>query len=241
MSKKAQTKDLEIIIQILEGLYPEKRSKKKPGILDTLIATKLSQNTTDKTAAIAFGNLKRQFKYWNEAASASPALLKKLIKPCGLTNTKATDIRVMLNNIIKKHGNTDMKHLNKLSNDEIYSELTGYKGIGVKTASCVMAFALGREVFPVDTHIHRILNRIGIVRTKTPEETHNASEKIIPDKKKLGFHRNLIKFGRNVCKAQKPLCGVCALYDYCGFNEKENYYEIKQKGKENNFIILDSI
>jgi len=79
------------------------------------------------------------------------------------------------------------------------------------------------------------------VKTKTPEETHNASEKIIPGKKKLGFHRNLIKFGRNVCKAQKPLCGVCALYDYCSFNEKENYYEIKQTGKENNFIILDSI
>ncbi|MCX6165491.1 MAG: endonuclease III, partial [Ignavibacteriae bacterium] len=123
---------------------------------------------------------------------------------------------------------------------EVYSELIRFKGIGVKTASCVLVFSLGREVFPVDTHIHRVLNRLGIVKTKSAEETFEKAKEIIPSKKKYFLHRAIIMFGRNICRANNPFCGSCFLYKNCSY-EYKNKESKKKSNLENNFLILDSI
>ena len=213
----------------------------KGGILDTLIATKLSQNTTDKTSFKAYNNLKKKYKTWGKTASASHAEIKKEIRVCGMADKKARDIKNMLIQMKKKYGTLNLEFLKEFKTEDIYNELLQYKGIGVKTVSCVLAFSMGREVFPVDTHIHRILNRLGLVKTKSPEETFEKSEKLIPGKKKISFHRNLIRFGREICRAGRPLCGLCYLYDYCNFEGKEKFYDAKAVKKENNFLILDNI
>ncbi len=211
-------------------------------ILDILIATKLSQNTTDKTSYKAFKNLKENFKTWEELINAPLQKIKNAIKVCGLANTKARQIKQMLKEMKRKHGNLDLSFLKKMDNEKIYEELLQYEGIGVKTVSCVLAFSLDRDVFPVDTHVHRLLNRLGIVNTKTAEQTFEIASKKIPKEKQTAFHTNLIKFGRNICKANKPLCNLCFLYRYCGYEHKNLYKEkISSLKKENNFIILENV
>lgn len=238
-------KKLDIVIQRLSD-YSEKifDNKKKPSaVLDVLIATKLSQNTTDKSSFIAFKNLKAKFGKWDYVASGNLNDIKNCIRVCGLVNTKASEIKEMLKKMKKKYGSLDLNFLNKLTNDEIYEELCQYKGIGIKTISCVLIFALRRDAFPVDTHVHRILNRIGIVKSNTAEETFKKIANKIPEGKKYELHSNLIKFGRNVCKAKNPLCSECILYDVCMFPDKKLYRTKKFTNvkKKNNFIILENI
>ncbi|MBK7444516.1 MAG: hypothetical protein IPJ45_00545 [Ignavibacteria bacterium] len=119
------------------------------------------------------------------------------------------------------YGNLDLSFLNEYDDENIYKELLKYDGIGVKTISCVLMFAMRRDAFPVDTHVHRVLNRLGIVKTNSAEKTFEKTKDIIPKGRKYELHSNLIKFGRNICKAKNPLCGVCFLYSECGFIDKK--------------------
>ena len=230
------------IISRIEDEFGEKRKtgKAKPDLMDVLIATKLSQNTTDRTSYIAFTNLKKDFKVWEDVMNSPLSKIKKSIKVCGLANTKAANIKEMLNLMYKKSGNLSLNYLKRYTNEEVYDELLQFKGLGNKTISCVLAFGMGRKVFPVDTHIHRILNRVGAVDTNTPDETFRLSEKIIPGKDKVSFHTNLIRFGRNVCKAVNPKCSECLIKDLCSYKDKA-LFEAKETTKENNFIILENI
>ncbi|MFC2092423.1 endonuclease III domain-containing protein [Bacteroidota bacterium] len=233
------------IIKKLEDHSVISKSENKnssPTILDILIATKLSQNTTDKTSYKAFMNLKENFKTWEELIEAPLQKIKNAIKVCGLANTKSRQIKQMLREMKRKYGNLDLSFLKKMDNEKIYEELLQYNGIGVKTVSCVLAFSLDRNVFPVDTHVHRVLNRLGIVNTKTAEQTFETASKKIPKENQTAFHTNLIKFGRNICKANKPLCNLCFLYRYCSY-EYKNLYKDKTSSikKENNFIILENV
>jgi endonuclease-3 len=112
----------------------------------------------------------------------------------------------------------------------------------VKTISCVLAFGLGRDVFPVDTHVHRVTNRLGLTNSKTPDKTFRDLRDKIPQGRKFLLHTLLIRFGRKICRAVNPLCGKCALYDLCEFKDKEKFaLKINGLPKENNFIILEHI
>lgn len=242
MSKKK----IDIIITKLGIFFDSKRDQPKtttPPILDLLIATKLSQNTTDKTSHKAYINLKDTFKSWDEVADANINKIRECIKVCGLANTKARDIKRMLRKMREKYGELDLSFLKEMSDEKVYEELLQYEGIGVKTVSCVLAFSLGRDVFPVDTHVHRVLNRLGLVQTSTAEQTFEVSKKLIPDGKKAKFHTDLIKFGRNYCKAQNPLCNLCFIYKECEFEDKQEYRKrpVSLDINENNFIILENI
>jgi endonuclease III len=223
------------------GLSP-KPSKSDP--LDVLIATMLSQNTTDKTSYKAFQNLKNDFKNWDEVMNSPASMVKKAIKVCGLSNQKTKSIQLMLRQMKRKYGSLSLDFIKDFDDEDIYKELIGYDGVGVKTISCVLAFGLARDVFPVDTHVHRLTNRLGLVNTKTPDKTFEELKDNIPKGKKFLFHTLLIRFGRKICKAKNPLCGKCVLYDLCEFEDKE-LYAVEGKSlltpKENNFIILEHV
>lgn len=210
-----------------------------------LIATILSQNTTDKTSYRAFQNLKTDFKNWEDVMNSPPEKIKKAIKVCGLTNQKSKSIQHLLRQLKAKHNKLNINFVKDMKDEEIYDELIRYDGVGVKTISCVLAFSLGRDVFPVDTHVHRITNRLGLVNTKTPDKTFEALKEAIPKGKKYLFHNLLIFFGRKICRAKNPLCNKCLLFDLCVFKEKEYYAELAQEArsipKENNFIVLENV
>ncbi|CUU10548.1 HhH-GPD superfamily base excision DNA repair protein, partial [Candidatus Kryptobacter tengchongensis] len=143
-------------------------------------------------------------------------------------------------------GDFDLNFLKNLSVEDGIKFLTSFKGVGLKTAGCVLLFGFGKNVFPVDTHIHRILNRTGIVKTKTPDETFLKVQKLIPDGYAYQLHTGLIKFGRMICKAREPLCGICPIYRICDFKQKKVYKRktknIKPgKNKAAEFILLEEI
>ncbi len=231
------------IITLLKKEFPglnPKTTSASP--LDVLIATMLSQNTTDKTSYRAFMNLKNNFNGWEDVMTAPAEKVKDAIRVCGLTNQKTKSIQSLLKKLKKAQGKLSLNYIKNMSDDEIYEDLLQYDGVGVKTISCVLAFGLGRDVFPVDTHVHRLSNRLAIAKAKTPDKTFMQVRDNIPKGKKFLFHTLLIRYGRKICKSSNPICGKCRLYDLCEFNEKE-LYAMKNESvpKDNNFIILEHI
>lgn len=234
---------IEEIIGILHKEFPAQKSKpRKADPLDTLIATMLSQNTTDKTSYIAFCNIKSEIGSWENVLKAPPEKLKKAIRVCGLANQKAAAIKGLLKGLYREHGKLSLNYMKKMPDEEIFTELLQYNGVGVKTIACMLAFSMGRDVFPVDTHVHRVCNRLGIAKAQTPLKTFEQMKDRVPEGKKFLFHTLLIKFGRKICRSSAPLCGRCPLYDHCEFPEKEYYAEkTSAEPKENNFIILEHL
>lgn len=234
---------ISVIISQLKREFPDQKPKTSlADPLDVLIATMLSQNTTDKTSYRAFMNLKKDFRSWKDVMNSPPSKVKNAIRVCGLTNQKTKSIRSLLKKLKKNRGNLSLNYIKKLTDEEIYEDLIQYDGVGIKTISCVLTFGLGRDVFPVDTHVHRLANRLGIVNTKTPDKTFEHIKGWLPKGKSFLFHTLLIRFGRKICRSANPLCGKCRLYDLCEFKEKE-FYAIRSNAdpKENNFIILEHL
>ncbi len=231
-------------IQLINKLLIERfgipaRSKLPPDPVNLLIATILSQNTNDKNSYKAFQNLKESFKDWNEIGRLTRAQIEKKIKIAGLGKQKSNAIKQFLSSLKKEKGKISLEHLRKMEDREILDELTSYNGIGVKTASCVLLFSLRRNVCPVDTHVHRTTNRIGIVKTNSPDKTFEIINKNLPEGIAHSFHTNLIRLGREICKPAKPKCLSCPLLDICEFENKN--LNDSAAYKENKFLLLDSI
>ncbi len=216
---------------------PERRENSDP--VDMLIATILSQNTNDKNSYRAFRNLKDKYNNWEEIAEQPRIKIEKQIKTAGLGKQKSGAIKNFLSSVKKEKSKVSLNYLKVLSNDEILTELTKYDGVGVKTASCVLLFSLKRNICPVDTHVHRTLNRIGIVNTKTPDKTFLAIKDKIPEGIAHSFHTNLIRLGREICKPAKPNCSVCPLLKICNYENKN--LNSSMKAKENSFMLLDNV
>lgn len=191
--------------------------------LETLIATLLSQNTNDLNSHRAWVNLRRRYPRWEEVARAPTRELAKTIEVGGLKNQKAQRIKKILEIVRRDAGDFDLGFLKSKTNEEVIHYLTAMKGVGLKTAACVLVFSMGRDVFPVDTHIHRVCNRLGLASSKTAEQTYEQMRLIVPPRRAYSFHVNLIRFGRKVCRSQHPLCGECPLYDRCAFQDKERH------------------
>jgi len=209
------------VADVLDGEYGRRRSGgRRSNPLDTLIGTLLSQNTNDRNSYKAWVSLRRKFPTWERVVAAPRPSVAAAIKVGGLKNQKARRIKEILRRVKQDWGAYNLSSLRRKTNDEVMEYLLSMKGIGEKTAACVLVFSLNRDVFPVDTHIHRICNRLGLVKTKSAEETFRAMESKVPVGRAYSFHLNLIRFGREVCKSSKPICGECILYDECTFVHK---------------------
>jgi endonuclease-3 len=219
------------------GIPP--RAKRLPNPIDLLIATTLSQNTNDKNSYKAYMNLKSSFNNWDEVAAARQKTIEEKIRVAGLAKQKAKSIKMILNRLKKKNGKISLDYLKKMSTDKVISELISFNGVGVKTASCVLLFSMQRNICPVDTHVHRTLNRIGFVKTKSPDKTFDFLNKNLPKGIAHSLHTNLIKLGRDICKAGKPLCSACPLINICTYPEK-NLADV-QKYIKNDFLLLDNV
>lgn len=237
MTTKEKIQNINILLVDYFGI--PKRPRRLPNPVDTLIATILSQNTNDKNSYQAYQNLKHKYKTWNEVAELSRPKLEKVIRVAGLGKQKSTAIKSFLTSLQNKKGKIDLNHIKNMSDEDILNELTSIKGIGVKTASCVLLFSLDRNVCPVDTHVHRTLNRIGVVKTNIPEKTFEKINKYIPEGIAHQFHTNLINLGREICKSANPLCSICPIIKECKFKYKN--LEKVVTVNSNRFLLLDSI
>jgi endonuclease-3 len=215
------------------------RNKKLPDALDLLIATILSQNTNDNNSYKAFQNLKDKYSSWDKLITEKQTAIEKEIRIAGLAKQKSQAIKNVVTQLKNSTGKVSLKHIDQLSDEEAIKELTKYKGIGVKTASCVLLFALDRNVCPVDTHVYRTLNRIGIVKEKSRDKTFFSINKNFPEQIAHSFHTNLIRLGREICKPANPSCGICPLLKICKYNNKN--IERKEAGKKREFMLLDNV
>jgi endonuclease-3 len=188
-------------------------------VLDELIATILSQNTTDKNNSRAFQALKFNFHSWDELCDATPESIANIINCAGLAKQKTATILNILRYLqtIQK-GPVQLEFLSKYEDEKAFQFLTSFPGIGIKTAACVLMFALNRRICAVDTHVHRILNRTGIVQSKNPDQTFILLQDRLNQEINVNpgnLHLQLISLGRTICTARNAYCVLCPLRSDC--------------------------
>lgn len=186
--------------------------------VDELVSTILSQNTNDTNRDRAFEALRRRYPTWEQVRGADPRSVIEAIRPAGLANQKGPRIQQVLQEIASERGSLDLSFLKELPIEEARAWLMKFKGVGPKTAAIVLLFSLGRPAFPVDTHIYRVTGRLGLRPEKmTVEEAHQHLEGLFPPETYYAAHLNIIRLGREICAARKPLCERCPLREVCAF------------------------
>jgi endonuclease-3 len=184
--------------------------------LEELILTVQSQHTSDLNAERAFAALRSAFPTWDDVVRAKPERVADVIRSGGLANTKAVRIQLILREIREREGRYDLSFLSRRSDDEVHEYLTSLPGVGPKTAAVVMSFSLGRAAIPVDTHVHRVSGRLGLIPPKTSaDKAHRILEDLVPPELRTSLHVGLIRLGREICKAGRPRCEECPLVDLC--------------------------
>jgi endonuclease-3 len=185
--------------------------------LEVLLATILTQATSDQNALKAWRNIKRLCKEPQEILALDEAVLLDAIQPAGMMTRRSQTIRGVLQAIHDKLGEYSLESLTK--NPKLAWEiLNNLPGVGPKTAACTMLFGLGLPGFPVDTHIHRIARRMGWVDPhSTPADAQVVLEKVIPHAYQASLHILLLNLGRRYCRPKEPRCGSCPLRQRCEF------------------------
>ena len=185
-------------------------------VIDEVVATVLSQHTSDINSGRAFAQLKDRFSSWEQVAHAPVGEIEDAIRCGGLARQKARRIKEILNAIDEREGRIDLSRLHDLDDLAAEGYLTSLPGVGPKTAACVLTFAMGRAAFPVDTHVHRVATRLGwLPASTTADRAHRLLEPIVPADIRYDLHVALISHGRTVCRAHRPRCGACVLNDLC--------------------------
>ena len=204
------------ITRRLERRFGELIPPRASDPLDELILTVLSQHTSDVNADRAFASLRAAYPTWDEVAAAPEVAVADAIRSGGLANTKGPRIVAILHEVQDREGAYDLARLRDLPDAEARAYLTSLPGIGPKTAAVVLSFALGRDAIPVDTHVHRVARRLGLVPPKaTAEHADRLLHDLVAEGLRTRLHVGLIRLGREICKAPTPRCNVCPLKDLC--------------------------
>lgn len=189
--------------------------------IDELVSTILSQNTNDVNRDRAFDALRAKFPTWESVRDAKEKDVVEAIRPAGLANQKGPRIQQVLREITKERGSLDLQFLAELSVDDARNWLTKFNGVGPKTAAIVLCFSLNMPAFPVDTHVYRVTGRIGLRPERmTVEQAHPHLESVFPPETYYAAHLNIIRLGREICNARKPMCPQCPIKHLCDFKEK---------------------
>lgn len=196
--------------------YGIPRRERNADSLDVLVQTILSQNTNDRNRDLAYQRLKDRFPRWEDILNGTRRRVIEALRPGGLARQKATRIINLLHWLRKREGKVSLAFLKRMGEEEIKEVLSGLKGIGPKTVHCLLLFGLGREAFPVDTHILRVGKRLGFIPQGLDAiKAHSWMVPLVPQGKALALHVNLIRHGRSVCKARNPRCHDCVVQDEC--------------------------
>ena len=178
-----------------------------------LIGTILSARTRDETTAQVIKMLFSEFKNPDELSRADLKDIKKLIQKIGFYNVKATRIKEVSKILVEKYNSKVPSNL---------EDLLTFPGVGRKTANCVLVYGFRKPAIPVDIHVHRISNRLGIVNTKKPEETEIDLQKSIDSRYWTGINETFVTFGQNICLPIKPKCNLCHLTKICKYYGNNN-------------------
>ena len=186
--------------------------------LDALVRTVLSQSTSDVNSGRAFDTLTERFPTWDAAFAAGPTRIEAAIRSGGLARQKSRHIHALLGWVRDRFGAFDLEAIHTMPTEEVFTTLLPLDGVGVKTIAVMLLFACGRDCFPVDTHVHRIVRRLGLVpATAGAERTFYLMRSLVPEGKALSFHVNLLSLGRTLCRPTEPKCPQCPLKRLCDY------------------------
>lgn len=205
-----------LVLDRLRAAYGPPAPRRSDGPLAELIQTILSQNTSDTNTERAFASLWARFGSWEAILAAPIEEIAAAIRSGGLAQVKAPRIKAVLAAIQERHGALSLDFLAEWPVEEARAYLTALGGVGPKTAACVLLFALGKPALPVDTHVHRVSRRLGLIGPAvSAEAAHRLLEAVIPPAEMYDAHMLLIQHGRVTCKALRPRCSSCPLADVC--------------------------
>jgi endonuclease-3 len=213
--------NIDRMLDLLAAEYGEPSMTRRPP-LDELVLTILSQNTSDLNRDRAYEAMRARYPTWREVLDAPTDELEQAIRPGGLARQKAPRIQAVLARVDRAGHGLDLEWLGELPPDEAMDWLTALPGVGVKTASIVLLFSFGVPVMPVDTHVHRIALRLGLVPAGTSaEKAHPLITALVPAGRMLEAHLLLITHGRRTCIARRPRCPGCVLLELCPYGLRE--------------------
>ena len=216
-SQKQSTKTIQVHHRLLEA-YGEPAWRPHLDPVSELVSTILSQNTNDVNRDVAFDRLRSRFPTWEQVRDADVDEVIDAIRPAGLANQKGPRLQEALRFITQERGELELDFLAEWPVEEAKAWLCSMNGVGPKTAAIVLLFSLGQPAFPVDTHVHRVTRRLGLIGPQVSrEKAHDLLEELVPSTDYYAFHLNVIRHGRQVCTSRKPHCQDCMLTGLCDY------------------------
>lgn len=217
-TEQALKKKADEVLARLQAFYGTPDWRPAFSAMDELVCTILSQNTNDRNRDVAFNRLQDAFPTWEQVRDAELEAAIETIRPAGLANQKGARIQQVLRQITAERGDLDLSFLKELHAEEAYTWLIKFKGVGPKTASIILQFALDKPAFPVDTHVHRVSGRVGLRPPEMNAEKSHEHLAALFDPSMYGpAHLNIIRLGREICHARKPECPRCPLKEICNY------------------------
>ncbi len=221
VNEAAHVEDREKIKQILAALearYGRPVHHQHGDVLEELVGTILSQNTSDVNSERAYRSLRQAFPDWSDLARASDDEIAEAIRSAGLSRHKAPAIRAAVVALLDDEYEERVRWLREAPLEEARAWLQSLPGVGPKTAACVLLFALGRPALPIDTHVYRVSQRLGLLPPGiSASAAHRYLEPLVPPDDVFRFHLLLIRHGRAVCRARRPTCERCVISHDCDY------------------------
>ena len=219
---------VERIDELLEARYRSADLFNLNDPLDEVVFILLSQQTREAVYRRVYADLRRRYPHWIDAAAAPARTLEAVLRPAGFQRRKAAQLKALLRAVRDSNrerrigpsgnppGDLTLSFLGDLDDVAAEAFLVGLPGIGPKTARCVLSYSLDRHAFAVDTHVHRVFRRLGVVPSAGRKADHDPFQDAVPAERRKRLHINLVHHGREVCRSRNERCGECVLVSFCG-------------------------
>jgi endonuclease-3 len=218
-TKEARAWAMEVHMRLLkEHGQADLSPRREP--MHELISTMLSHRTNGANEDLAYARMRERFPTWEEVRDAPTSELAEAIAPSNFAQAKAPNIQKVLARIIEERGEADISFLRDLPDEEALQWLVSLPGVGLKTATLVLLFCFHKPVIPVDTHLHRVCGRVGLIGSKdSPERAHAILLSLLPREAGVlyPFHIAMLRHGQKICIWKGPRCHRCPLADICNY------------------------
>lgn len=226
-TKSERTIPIYEICAALDRVYGSPRHGNPDDQLDDLVYVILSTRTTDKSFRATFDRLKQTFPSWNDIDADALPKLEAILAPGGLGRLKARQITAIFDRLRSVFGAVTLAPLSQMTDAKAEEFLVSLPGVAAKIAKCVLMYSLGRQVLPVDVHVHRVASRLGFRVKKRPDTSQELIEQAVPAELRYGFHVNAVAHGRAMCLPRDPRCEICPICTWCAY-----FQNGKQKGTQ---------